>query len=1129
VRLRTGVWPLFAALVVGAGLSAPGAFAAPFDVNDVSDAHDVNPGDGVCNVVIEGGGVLCTLRAAVEEANALAGADEVKVPAGDYNLKIDQGGAIEITSDLIIGGAGARSTVIRQERDDRAGIGDRVFDIQGVDPPPAVTISDVTIADGRAQDALGFFGGNIRSTGDLRLVDSTITGGRASSGGGIANVGGTLLVEDSTISFNSAPDGGGDSGAIQNFEDALIGTASLAVRNSTISGNSARLGGGIFNWSNSNSPVGNTISITNSTITGNSSGDRGGAGGLALASNATATVTNTIISGNASQELLLNCSADAGSAITSLGNNIENARDCAFTASGDLQSTDPVLGELVNNGGGTDTHALGAGSPAIDAADDAACPTADQRGILRPQGRSCDIGAFELELPPETTITSGPTGPTNDATPTFAFTSSEPGTFQCRLDAASFVACSSPFTTATLTDGPHTFEVRAIDTANNADPTPAARAFTVDPPSPDTAITSGPAGPTNDPTPTFSFSSPDGTASFECRVDGGPFGACTPPHTTGTLSEASHTFEVRAKDPVGNVDPTPASRSFTVDTLAPAAPSGLASAPASPANHNSPVITGSAEPGSTVRLYTNATCTSALAGTATASGAGSFSITVTVASDSTTSFRATATDPAGNVSGCSSSSVTYVEDSTPPDTAIASGPSGPTNDPTPTFSFSSPDGTASFECRVDGGPFGACSSPFTTGTLTDAPHTFEVRAVDAAQNTDPSPAARAFTVETQPPDTTITSGPAGLTNDATPTFAFSSSEPGTFQCRVDAAQFVACSSPFTTGTLTDGSHTFEVRAIDTANNADPSPAARNWTIVQTPPPDTTPPDTPITSGPPASGLDSTPTFVFGSTEPASRFECSLDGGAFVACTSPFTTGRLAVGRHTLAVRAIDASGNVDPTPSVYVFEIEATTVAQLPDPQLGVDFNVQEVAGQVLVGIRAGAARATRGGAKASQKGIQFVPLSQARQIPVGSFLDTRRGTVRLQSARNRAGARQTGDFAGSIFQVKQSRQRRARGLTDLVLKGGNFRRCASGRRGKGASAAASRTIRRHRGSASGRFRTSARNSSATVRGTVWEVRDRCDGTLTTVRRGRVLVRDFRRKRNILLTAGKSYLARAPR
>ncbi len=219
-----------------------------------------------------------------------------------------------------------------------------------------------------------------------------------------------------------------------------------------------------------------------------------------------------------------------------------------------------------------------------------------------------------------------------------------------------------------------------------------------------------------------------------------------------------------------------------------------------------------------------------------------------------------------------------------------------------------------------------------------------------------------------------------------------------------------------------------------------------------PPPDTTPPDTPITSGPPASGPDQTPTFGFGSTEPGSRFECSLDGGPFVPCSSPFTTGRLAVGRHTLAVRAIDAAGNVDPSPSVYVFVIEADSVADLPPPQQGVDVNVQEVSGQVFVGIPAGAASAARAGdeAQASQKGINFVPLSEARQIPVGSFLDTSKGTVRLQSARNLAGLRQTGDFTGSIFQVKQSRKRRTKGLTDLVLKGASFRSCATRRARQG-------------------------------------------------------------------------------
>ena len=133
-------------------------------------------------------------------------------------------------------------------------------------------------------------------------------------------------------------------------------------------------------------------------------------------------------------------------------------------------------------------------------------------------------------------------------------------------------------------------------------------------------------------------------------------------------------------------------------------------------------------------------------------------------------------------------------------------------------------------------------------------------------------------------------------------------------------------------------------------------------------------------------------------------------------------------------------------------------------------------------------ATGARGSAHASQKGITFVPLSEAKQIPVGSFLDTRKGTVDLQSAANRSGKRQTGRFRSGLFQVRQSRKRSAR-PTDLVLKGGKFGRCRAGR-GKGASAALSRAqIRRLRSSARGRFRTSGRNSSATVRGTIRESR----------------------------------------
>ena len=187
-------------------------------------------------------------------------------------------------------------------------------------------------------------------------------------------------------------------------------------------------------------------------------------------------------------------------------------------------------------------------------------------------------------------------------------------------------------------------------------------------------------------------------------------------------------------------------------------------------------------------------------------------------------------------------------------------------------------------------------------------------------------------------------------------------------------------------------------------------------------------------------------------------------------------------------------------------------------PTLGATANAKAVKGEVLVGIPSR-------GARASQKGVKFVPLEEARSIPIGSFLDTTKGTVALTTAANRAGKTQSGRFSAGLFQILQSRKRAAKGLTELRMKGSSagFKACDSA----GARAALSRrAIRRLRANAKGRYRTRGRHSAATVRGTTWTVTDRCDGTLTTVKRGEVAVRDFRLEKTIVLTAGKSYLAR---
>ena len=168
-----------------------------------------------------------------------------------------------------------------------------------------------------------------------------------------------------------------------------------------------------------------------------------------------------------------------------------------------------------------------------------------------------------------------------------------------------------------------------------------------------------------------------------------------------------------------------------------------------------------------------------------------------------------------------------------------------------------------------------------------------------------------------------------------------------------------------------------------------------------------------------------------------------------------------------------------------------------------------------------------------ASKGVQFgppeatrtVPLLDRVQVPVASFLDTRRGAARLTAAGDRR-SRWSALLQGARFSVTQRRRRGA--ITDLSLKGGNFRQCRVGRgRGQAMSSQVSRRrIRRLRMRAHGRFRTRGRGSSNAIRGTIVTITDRCDGTLTRVRRGVVVVRDFRLRRTIIVRAGESYLAK---
>jgi CSLREA domain-containing protein len=368
-----------------------------FTVNSLADAPDALPGDGVCRTAA----LTCTLRAAVQEGNAIPGADAITVPAGLVTLAIPRAvpwrdesfavrGDLDVRGVLTVTGAGPLlpSNPGGTAVDGGAPVGgtlDRVFHVL---PGADLRLVGLTVRNGVPPDA-GGGGGILVDRGALALTRVVLRDNRAGLGGGggvrVSGLNGGLTATNTAITDNTAQiDGGG------------IGNqgGTVALTNVTISANVNQdsVGGGI--WSN-----GGSLTLDSVTIAFNHASHFGG--GIATAPGTSATSRNSIVArntafGNPSPEP--NCDRP----ITSLGHNIEGGNDCGFTSTGDQPSTDPRLGPLAENGGATLTHALLAGSPAIDRGTPTACPAIDQRGVPRPHdgggGAICDVGAFETQV-----------------------------------------------------------------------------------------------------------------------------------------------------------------------------------------------------------------------------------------------------------------------------------------------------------------------------------------------------------------------------------------------------------------------------------------------------------------------------------------------------------------------------------------------------------------------------------------------------------------------------------------------------------------------------------------------------------------------------------------------------------
>src|SRR5262249_16153370 len=141
----------------------------------------------------------------------------------------------------------------------------------------------------------------------------------------------------------------------------------------------------------------------------------------------------------------------------------------------------------------------------------------------------------------------GPSNPTRSTSATLAFGASEAASFECRLDESVWIACTSPAVYKNLATRSHLFEVRASDVADNTDATPAQYQWT-NGKTPRTTITGRPRSPTNSTDASFTFSSTDPGASYECSLDGGSFSSCVSPTSYTGLGDGGHIFAVNATD-----------------------------------------------------------------------------------------------------------------------------------------------------------------------------------------------------------------------------------------------------------------------------------------------------------------------------------------------------------------------------------------------------------------------------------------------------------------------------------------------------------------------------------------------------------------------------------------------------
>lgn len=527
---------------------------------------------------------------------------------------------------------------------------------------------------------------------------------------------------------------------------------------------------------------------------------------------------------------------------------------------------------------------------------------------------------------PLASINSTPASITNATTASFSFSANPPSGgsitgYLCSVDSGAYGSCSSPAAYSSLTAGSHSFAVKSVDN-NSSQSSPVSFTWTVDLSAPTVSIGTTPASLVASTNASFSFSGADtgggSVASYLCSIDSGSYASCASPKSYASLSEGSHTFAVKAVDTAGNTG-TAQTSTWTIDLTGPTVT--LSSSPSAVNNSTTANLVFSAADsgGGTVSLIqcsldgaAYSTCTSPKAYSSLSEGNHSVQIK--------------ATDSVGNFGAVVTGS--WATDLTAPNATITANPSSLTNSTSASFSFSGTDtggGTvASYLCSMDSGSYNSCSSPAAYSALTTGAHSFAVKAVDTAGNTS-SAQTYSWTIDQTAPSVTISVSPSSLNNLTGVSITFAGTDTGggtvaSYLCSMDSGSYSSCSSPASYSSLVEGSHTFAVKAVDSAGNTGSATTA-SWTT------DVTGPTTTISSTPNSITNAISASFSFSGVDTGggsvASYQCALDGGSYVTCTSPTVYTSLSTGSHSFAVKATDTAGNTG-SAQTYSWTIDQT-------------------------------------------------------------------------------------------------------------------------------------------------------------------------------------------------------------